>query len=257
MKCKICKNQSKKKFDTVILKKHKIAYYFCTNCGFLQTSEPYWLKEAYAETINISDTGLISRNLRLCKISSVLIYFLFNKEAKFVDFAGGYGIFTRLMRDVGFNFFWHDPYTVNLVSRGFEITDNKNVVLLTSFEAFEHFVEPIAEIENMLGMSENILFTTELLPHPVPNPKQWWYYGLDHGQHVSFYSLQTLKYIAKKYDLELHSSSGIHLLSSKKVNNLFYKSLIKGSSFGLFSYVKVNMKSKTVTDMYQLIKQGK
>ncbi len=38
----------------------------------------------------------------------------------FLDYAGGYGVFTRLMRDIGFDFYWHDPYTQNLFANGFE-----------------------------------------------------------------------------------------------------------------------------------------
>ncbi len=254
MKCKICQSQSIKKFEAVILKKYEVKYYLCSHCGFLQTEEPYWLEEAYTETINLSDTGIMHRNIRLSKISSVLIYFLFNKTAKYVDFAGGYGIFTRLMRDIGFDFYWHDPYTANLFARGFESHEQKYISLVTAFEAFEHFVEPLNEIRKMLDISNNIFFTTQLLPNPIPEPKQWWYYGLEHGQHISFYSLKTLKYIAQKYGVNLYSFSGLHLLSEKKRNPLIYKALIIGSLFGLFPYIKANMKSKMFADMYQVIK---
>ncbi len=48
----------------------------------------------------------------------------------------------------------------------------------------------------MLKISRNILFTTTLLPSPMPQPGTWWYYGLEHGQHISFYSLETLQSIA-------------------------------------------------------------
>ena len=129
MKCKICQNRSTSCFNAVMLNKYDVKYYFCFHCGFLQTEEPFWLEEAYTDTINTSDTGIMHRNLRLCRITSVLIYFLFEKEANFIDYAGGYGIFTRLMRDIGFNFFWHDPYTVNLIARGFvAIPEKSNLI---------------------------------------------------------------------------------------------------------------------------------
>ena len=31
-------------------------------CDFLQTEEPFWLKEAYESAIGITDTGIIKRN---------------------------------------------------------------------------------------------------------------------------------------------------------------------------------------------------
>ena len=240
-----------------MLNKYDVKYYLCPQCGFLQTEEPFWLDEAYADTINISDTGIMHRNLRLCRITSVLIYFLFEKEANFIDYAGGYGIFTRLMRDVGFNFFWHDPYTVNLIARGFESNKVKDFSLITAFEVFEHFTDPLKEIKKMLDTSKNIIFTTNLLPNKIPGPEQWWYYGLEHGQHVSFYSQKTLKYIARKFNLNLFSSSGINLLCTKKINNFIYKSLILAGRIGFHLYVKANMASKTIPDMYQTFQDNK
>jgi len=120
------------------------------------------------------------------------------------------------MRDIGFDFYWNDKYTQNIFARGFEGGLLDNYEAITTFESFEHFVEPIKEIENMLLISKNIIFTTELLPSPVvPYPDKWWYYGLEHGQHISFYSEKTLNYIAKKYNLFLYKVGSIHLLHKK------------------------------------------
>lgn len=119
MICKICGSITKSIFSAKIIKKYQVDYFNCEYCGFLQTEEPYWLEEAYNEVINISDTGILKRNLDLMKAVSILIYFLFNKDAQFLDFAGGYGTFTRLMRDIGFDYYY-DKYSKNLFARGFE-----------------------------------------------------------------------------------------------------------------------------------------
>jgi hypothetical protein len=162
MLCKICNNESLDIFKKTILNKYEVQYYKCTNCNFIQTEEPYWLDEAYKKTINISDTGLLARNIHLSKITSLIIYLFFNKKGKFLDFAGGYGVFTRLMRDIGFDFLWHDPYTSNLLAKGFEwnANDQTKIELLTSFESFEHFIDPIKELEKMSKISDNILFSS-------------------------------------------------------------------------------------------------
>lgn len=34
---------------------------------------------------------------------------------------------TRLMGDIGFNYFWYDPYSKNIFARGFGITDYKKI----------------------------------------------------------------------------------------------------------------------------------
>jgi len=48
MKCKICSNETYNIFSAKILNKNNIKYFYCDYCGFLQTEEPYWLKEAYS-----------------------------------------------------------------------------------------------------------------------------------------------------------------------------------------------------------------
>lgn len=252
IKCRICNSNTHYVFSARILNKYEVKYYHCTNCNFLQTEEPYWLTEAYCEPINITDTGLLDRNIYLSKITSVLIYFLFNKNKKYLDYAGGYGVFTRLMRDIGFDFYWKDIYTENLLAKGFEYTDEE-VELMTAFEVLEHLVHPLKEIDSMLKVSENILFSTNLLPTPTPQPNEWWYYGLEHGQHISFYSKQTFEYIAKNFNLNYYSyGARIHLLTKKQFNKKILKLLINLNKYGMHIMIKKLMVSKTISDMNYL-----
>ena len=226
-KCSICGLPTGLIFSAKIINKYEIDYFSCPNCGLLQTEDPFWLEEVYKNPINFFDTGVLSRNMKLSKRATVLLYLLFDRRAAYLDYAGGYGIFTRLMRDIGFNFFWHDPYSPNLMARGFEYKRDRDIELITVFETFEHLARPLVEIEKMLSISRNILFTTLLLPTEIPGPEDWWYYGREHGQHVSFYSLKTLNTIAKKYGLRLCSDHrNIHLLSEKPIENKIFDKLI-------------------------------
>jgi len=246
MTCKICNQKAKQIFTAQILNKYDIKYFHCKNCGFLQTEEPYWLHDAYAESINISDTGYMQRNLILSQQSTILLALFFDKNKVFLDYAGGYGVFVRLMRDVGFDFYWDDKYTTNLFARGFEY-NKQPIEAITTFESFEHFVNPLEEIEKMLMFSKNIIFSTELLPQPIPNPEAWWYYGLEHGQHISFYSIKTFQFIAKKYNLNYSKLGGLHLLTEQKVSNLKLK-ILKFSKFGLHKLLQKQLRSKTWKD---------
>ena len=114
MLCKLCQHPSEKRFEALILNKYPTSHYACTSCGFLQTDEPVWLDEAYQEAINACDTGIIDRNNQLREMASVIIYYFFGSGGRFLDYAGGYGIFTRLMRDVGFDYYWCDKYSENI-----------------------------------------------------------------------------------------------------------------------------------------------
>jgi hypothetical protein len=220
MKCKICNSTSALFGEAKILNKHLVCYFRCESCGFIQTETPYWLDEAYSEAITKSDIGLIGRNLQMAAPTRKLILTCFEPTGKFIDYGGGYGIFTRLMRDQGFEFFHHDPLCENLFAYGFDASPNINYTLLTAWEVWEHLENPLAEIEKMLSYSHNLFFSTLLLP-AAPKPLgNWWYYGLEHGQHVSFYSIETLKVIARKFNLKLHSSNGsLHFIGYPSINS--------------------------------------
>jgi len=254
MICKICGNKSEKKFSAKILNKYKVSFFYCERCGFLFTEDPYWLEEAYKSPINVSDTGYLQRNINLSKKITSLLYLFFNRSGKFLDWAGGYGVFVRLMRDIGFDFYWDDKYAPNLFAKGFEYKKIKNekIEAITTFESFEYLANPIEELENMLQISKNIIFTTELLPYPIPDPTKWWYYGLNHGQHISFYSEKTFKFIASKYMLNYFNLNGLHVLSAKKLPK-YLKYFLKLTRFGLHKFYEKKLKSKTWEDHLEML----
>ncbi|MBU1152719.1 class I SAM-dependent methyltransferase [bacterium] len=254
MSCKICNSQLKYVFLVRILNKYEVKCFYCINCGFLQTEEPYWLKEAYNSPINISDTGYMQRNIYLSKTLTTILSVFFNPNGRFVDYAGGYGVFVRLMRDIGFDFYWQDKYTQNLFASGFEWKDKEKVEAVTSFESFEHFVTPMEETSKMLSISRSIIFTTELLSNPIPKIDEWWYYGLNHGQHISFYSEKTLQYIANYFGLKYIHSGSLHIFTEKEIYEILLKFLIKLNKFGLYKILCLKLKSKTWED-YLKIKQ--
>lgn len=220
MICKICGHQSDLFDQGKILGRYNVQYFLCNNCGFLQTEDPYWLSEAYDQTITKSDIGLLQRNIFFAKKSAGLISLCFHADRRFIDFGGGYGVFVRLMRDKGFDFYLDDPKCENIFVQGFESEKNVEYELLTAWEVFEHLPDPIQEIQKMLNFSRTLVFSTQLIPeNPLPI-NDWWYYGLEHGQHVSFYSKRTLVYIAEKFGLHLiYSDSMIHIFSDQKINS--------------------------------------
>jgi hypothetical protein len=153
------------------------------------------------------------------------------------------------MRDIGFDFYWNDLHSTNLLSRGFEYsTDVGNVEIITSFESLEHFDRPLEEIEKMLSITKNLIFSTEVLPDPVPNPTEWHYFALHQGQHISFYSMKTLQHIACKYNLNIYAYDSLFLLTPNKINYFYFKLLMKLRKYGLFMFIKKRMQSKTISD---------
>jgi hypothetical protein len=217
--CKICDEPTRPFASATILRKHRIAYFRCGACGFIQTESPYWLDEAYSDPIVLADVGLVGRNLQSARVSRTVIRLLFDARGRFLDYGGGYGMFVRLMRDQGFDFYRYDPHCKNLFAHGFDAdpAGAGQYELLTAFEVFEHLAQPVDGIQAMLGFAKNILFSTLLVPEPAPQPEQWWYYALEGGQHISLYTKASLHALASRFGLYLASCGDhLHLLTQNR-----------------------------------------
>jgi hypothetical protein len=253
--CKVCGKISNQIFKRKILDKYVIAYFQCSSCEFIQTEEPYWLEEAYRHSLNIEDTGIIKRNILCAKRTSVVLYSFFNHLGRFLDYGGGTGLFVRLMRDYGYNFYWNDPFTTNIFARGYEYDNSLSpqYEAVTSFECFEHFVDPPAEIKKMLSLAPAIVFSTEIFTGGTPSPDSWKYYYFSHGQHVSLYSLKSLQRIAQEHHLHLLTNKkSFHLLSPVKTSSLVFQALLKASVLGLPSVITALQGTKTKSDSQAL-----
>jgi hypothetical protein len=205
-----------------------VQYFRCGACGFVQTEEPYWLDEAYAQPINANDVGIVSRNAGLAQISQGIILAFFDANGTFLDHAGGYGLLTRAMRDAGFDFRQVDAFCPNLFARGFEApADARAYELVTAFELFEHVADPRHELERLTAVSSNVLLSTVLLPPEPPLPDAWWYYGLEHGQHVSFYTGRALSALAAAFGLRLYSDGSLHLMTRRRVSPTVFRALAR------------------------------
>jgi hypothetical protein len=207
----------------------EVNYFECPNCGYVQTETPYWLGRAYAEAINDSDTGIMMRNQANARIVLATMLMLGKLDGNLVDCAGGYGILVRLLRDYGVNALWSDRYCKNLVARGFEHT-TETADLVTAFEAFEHFENPAEELDRLLGIAPNVLFSTEIIADPAPKHDDWWYYGKEHGQHIGFFRIQTLEKLAQERGKSLLSDRvSYHLIADQPISKALWKLLIRAN----------------------------
>jgi len=252
--CRLCGGSTRKVFEATLLSKHNVSYSLCPDCGLLQTERPYWLDESYSSAIAASDTGQMARASDQSRQVAAIILALFDPNGRFVDYGGGYGVFTRMMRDRGFDFYWTDPYADNIICRGFEYDGNGKVELVSSFETFEHFVEPKKDIDKILNISDTVVFSTELLPEKVPGPSEWWYYSLEHGQHIAFYSKRTMEHIATAHKLHYHACGHIHILTSRRLSDFKLRLLEKMPATIMDAWTSRQMRSRTASDMNLVIK---
>ncbi len=269
--CKICCSDIQCIFSDVVLGKYNVNYYQCEQCGFIQTESPFWLEESYASAITSLDLGYTSRNLLCRDISAELIQGCFNPEGKFLDYGGGYGLFVRLMRDAGYDFYRGDLYCDNLFANCFDLSDLDEKIdfeLVTCFEVLEHLDNPISEMEKILTHSNSILFSTELQPsQPLHTAGDWEYLAPDTGQHIAFYTEKALSVMARKFGLNFYTDGkNIHLFTNKKLHpDCISKSLRNIRSYYKMFYLLIDkslpfirgrkLRKTLLQSDYQLVKQ--
>jgi hypothetical protein len=223
MQCNICGANSEFFDQAQILRKYLVRYFRCMACGFVQTETPYWMEEAYSSAISQQDPGILFRNVLNQRLTTAVLNLLFPRAESSLDYGAGHGIFVRLMRDAGFRFYWSDLHARNDYARGFEHEDNRTYDFLTSFEVLEHLAHPLVELSKMMSLSPNVLVSTELMPQPTPKISAWWYYGTTTGQHISFYTLESLRLIARKFGRNLLSHGRYHLFTLEPKSQLLFR----------------------------------
>lgn len=240
--CPICQTPVYQLFTRKVLQKHTADYSHCKQCGLIQATTPHWLEEAYSNAITSHDIGLLARNIKYSKELTPLLYNTFGLKGTYLDTAGGYGVFTRLMRDIGFNFQHTDKYCENLFAKRFEATES-HYSAITAFEVMEHVIDPIEFIKtDILPYTPKFIIFSTLTYSGPPPTDDWWYYAFDTGQHISFYTKDTLDKIANKLGYSYYSLKGqLHLFVNNEHDTTNIK---KASSEGLFNINGLRIQKK-------------
>jgi hypothetical protein len=111
----------------------------------------------------------------------------------------------------------------NIFSGYFSLYDldqeTKKIELVTTFEFFEHVSDPGLYCEKIFDFSDTILFTTEIAPDHISSVEDWWYFVPETGQHITFYTLKSLEYLAHRRDANFYTDgSQIHIITRKKIS---------------------------------------
>lgn len=224
MNCHICCTKTTLLFSAQVLGKHAADFFYCADCDHIFAGNPTWLDEAYSEATDADDTDTATRNVLTALRLAALCYLGLGDRGKaiYADVAGGYGLLTRLMRDLGFNYFWSDRYAKNLFARGFEYQPNRGACqAVSAIEVLEHTVNPLEFIQQALAQhqTDTFIFTTATFPdNRPPQPNKWGYYSLDSGQHIAFFSPQGLARLAKKLGMTYFPLGRIHVFSKKPLS---------------------------------------
>lgn len=253
MTCTICSSAMQPCFTATVLGKYDAQYEVCGDCGFMAIWDPHWLEEAYSRAIASADTGLVMRNIDLApKVAGALFWLAGERGAgRYVDVAGGYGLLTRMMRDIGFDFYWGDKYCENIMAPGFEYREEFGEChAVTAFEVLEHLSDPVPFIEEALAkyQPQYFLCSTELYEGDPPAPGSWNYYAFATGQHVAFYQRRTLQKLADRLGLHFASANRLHLFSRQPVDESVLRIVTGLLASPLALYIRFRLGSKTVSD---------
>jgi hypothetical protein len=254
--CPVCNGKREICFEETVLNKYPVSYGICSSCGLIQTEKPYWLDEAYDEAIAITDTGLVQRNISLATKLAAALYFILDIKGRCIDVAGGYGMLVRMMRDMGFDFYWEDKYCENILSKGFEASElDSDFDAVTAFEVMEHVHDPVGFVSEAMERSgsKTFIFSTQLYDYGTAPGRDWWYYSFETGQHISFYTDKTLSFMAEKLGLNFFSAGGLHFFTDRKIQPIRLWFLRGRIALLLSLYIRWRKGSKVMDDHYLMV----
>ena len=129
------------------------------------------------------------------------------------------GLFGRMMRDRGFNFFAYDRHQFPFYMDQFHANDPSTLepALITSHEVLEHLADPGRELTDIFGRgAELVIVSTEIFQGQGPD---WSYLAPHHGQHVFFYAQRAMEMIGARFGYNYATIPMLHVFWRAELGN--------------------------------------
>jgi SAM-dependent methyltransferase len=175
-----------------------ISYVLCDQCRFCFAPElATWSLEHFETRIYnaeyvVVDPDYLDTRPRANANSLLATFGERGKDFRHLDYGGGRGLLSDLLREKGWQSESYDPF----VDRSVSLQDLGPFDLVTAYEVFEHVPDVrrlVADLASLLNPDGVVLFSTLLSDgNLIPgHPLSWWYAAPRNG-HISLFSARSL-----------------------------------------------------------------
>lgn len=192
-----------------------VYYYHCPNCAFTFAPELMaWSKEEFESNIYNEEYGIVDPDYLEARPTNnaKAIFDTFGeyyKGAKHLDYGGGNGLMSRIMREKGWNSTSYDPF----VNTDVNPADLGKFDFITAFEIFEHVSDVnhlIKSLTTLMHPQSVVLFSTLISDTDIkPNQRLNWWYASPRNGHISLFSKKSLSLLAESVNLKCGSFNSV------------------------------------------------
>lgn len=201
-----------------------VYYYLCSGCGFCFAPEfRNWGPKDYSEHIYNDDYIKVDPDFveKRPKANASVLHKLLGGQKdgiQHLDYGGGNGMMSRLLKQMGWNSYSHDILNSNACDIGRFGPFN----LITAYEVFEHVADVndlMQRIKSLVTAKGLVLISTFLSDgHIFRNRRLDWWYASPRNGHISLFSKESLKRLTGKYGFTFISlSQNLHIFFSEKI----------------------------------------